>query len=252
MLAYVRPPGASFAECALTFLEREGIDLDLARQQHAGFVAALREDGVEVRELPALDDAPDACFVEDVALLLDGVAVIARPALESRRAELPAIEEALAADHELLRMESPATLEGGDVIAIDGTLYVGQSGRTNHPGLKQLAHLVLEHGYRVKAAGVRGCLHLQTAATRVGEDLLLVNPAWVDLHRMRGVRGIEVHPDEPFAACALWTGKRVLHPEGFPRTRERLERAGVEVVSLPLGEFQKAEAGPTCLTLRTR
>lgn len=252
MIAYVRPPGAKLTECALSFLERQPIDLELARAQHAALVAALREDDVEVRELAPLDEAPDACFVEDVGILLGEVAVVTRPALESRRAELPSIEAALSGDFELLRIDAPATLEGGDVLVIDGTIYVGQSTRTNHAGLKQLAHLVLEHGYRVKAVEVRGCLHLQTGATRVGEDLLLVNPEWVDLHRVRGLRGVEVHPEEPDAACALWTGRRVLQADGAPRTRERLERAGVEVLSLPLSEFRKAEAGPTCLTLRTR
>jgi dimethylargininase len=162
---------------------------------------------------------------------LDEVAVITRPALASRRAERDSLTEHLRTLRPLLHITAPGTLEGGDVLAIDETLYVGWSERTNHAGLKQLAHLLLEHGYRVKAAEVRGSLHLKTAVTRIAEDLLLVNPS------------------EPFAACALWLDGVVYFPDNHPRTRERMERAGLEVVTLSLSEFQKAEGGPTCLAL---
>lgn len=249
MPVIVRPPGASFPNCALTFLERSAIDLELALEQHAGFVEALRAAGQEVLSLPALDSLPDACFVEDPAVVLDEVAVITRPALAARRQERASLEAELGRLRPIVHIEAPATLEGGDVLAIDETLYVGCSERTNHAGLKSLAHLLLEHGYRVKACSVRGSLHLKTAVTRVGRELLLVNPEWVDLHRVQGMKQIEVDPGEPFAACGLWIGGKLIHPEGFPRTRERLEGAGVEVLSVPLSEFQKAEAGPTCLAL---
>lgn len=249
MPVIVRPPGASFPNCALTFLERSPIDLELALEQHAGYVDALREAGQEVLSLPALDELPDACFVEDPAVVLDELAIITRPALDKRQEECASLEAALADLRPLAHIEAPATLEGGDVLTIDETLYVGCSERTNHAGLKSLAHLLLEHGYRVKACEVRGSLHLKTAVTQVGRELLLVNPEWVDLHRVQGMKQIEVDPGEPFAACGLWLGGKLIHPEGFPRTRERLERAGVEVLSVALSEFQKAEAGPTCLSL---
>ena len=249
MQVLVRPPGASFPQCALTFLERTPVDLDLARTQHAEFVETLRARGHEVHSLPALDELPDSCFIEDPAVVLDDVAVIARPALASRRGERDSLEQHLEQLRPLVHITAPGTLEGGDVLAVDETLYVGWSERTNHAGLKQLAHLLLEYGYRVKAVEVRGSLHLKTAVTRVADDLLLVNPAWVDLHRVQGMRLLEVDPTEPFAACALVLDGVVYHPENFPRTRERLERAGLEVVTLSISEFQKAEGGPTCLAL---
>jgi dimethylargininase len=249
MQVIVRPPGASFRDCALTFVERTPIDLELAREQHAQLVESLRAHGHSVKSLSPLDDLPDSCFVEDPAIVLDEVAVITRPALASRRAERDSLTEHLRTLRPLLHITAPGTLEGGDVLAIDETLYVGWSERTNHAGLKQLAHLLLEHGYRVKAAEVRGSLHLKTAVTRIAEDLLLVNPAWVDLHRVQGMRVLEVDPSEPFAACALWLDGVVYFPDNHPRTRERMERAGLEVVTLSLSEFQKAEGGPTCLAL---
>jgi dimethylargininase len=249
MQVLVRPPGSSFPQCALTFLERTPVDLDLARTQHAGLVEALRVRGHDVHSLPALDELPDSCFVEDPAVVLDDVAVIARPALASRRGERESLEQHLAMLRPLVHITAPGTLEGGDVLAVEETLYVGWSERTNHAGLKQLAHLLLEYGYRVKAVEVKGSLHLKTAVTRVADDLLLVNPAWVDLHRVQGMRLLEVDPSEPFAACALMLDGVVYYPENFPRTLERLEQTGLEVVTLPLSEFQKAEGGPTCLAL---
>lgn len=248
----VREPGASFFKCALTFLDRQPIDLKLALEQHRGFVAQLRSLGREVLVLPAIDHLADACFVEDPAVVLDDVAVITRPLLEERRRECAAVQEELSKHRPLLRIEAPATLEGGDVLEIDRVLYVGWSKRTNHAGLKSLAHLLLEHDYRIKAVELSGCLHLKTAVTQVAGDLLLANRNWADLHRVQEMRILEVHPDEPFAACGLWTGGTLIYPEGFPRTRERLEQAGVRVISLPFSEFQKAEGGPTGLALDVR
>lgn len=248
----VRRPGPALARCVVTHLERRPIDVELACEQHGAYVAALAELGVEVEELPPLDDAPDACFVEDPALVLDEVAVIARPALASRRREVESVAVALAKHRELLWIEEPATFEGGDALVVDDTVYVGWSKRTNHAGLKALAHLLLPFGYRVKAVEVQGCLHLKTALTRIGPRTLLANAAWIHTGRIDGLELVPVDLSEPFAANALLIGEALLYPSGFPRTEELLRQCGIPLRMLELSELQKAEAGPTCLSLLLR
>src|SRR6185369_6196514 len=154
--------------------------------------ALLVELGCELVELPALAGYPDATFVEDTAVVLPDVAVITRPGAPERRGECASVAEVLARYRPLVTIDAPATLDGGDVMAVDRVLYVGQSARTNHAGLKQLAHAVLAHGYRVKAAEVRGALHLKSACTYLGRSTLLVNRAMISLARISGFELIDV------------------------------------------------------------
>jgi dimethylargininase len=248
LVAITRRPGPELPRGIVTHVERRPVDVALAREQHAAFRAALAELGAEVVDLPSAEGLADAPFVEDTALVLADVAVMTRP-VEERRAELASVEAALARFRPIERLEAPSLLEGGDVLAVGDVLYVSLGARTNHAGLKALAHLVLPHGYRVKAVEKRGALHLETACTWLGGERLLVNPDWVDVRRFEGFELVRVHPDEPFAANALRVGDAVVHPAAFPRTAERIERAGLRVLPVDVSEFQKLEAGVTCLAL---
>lgn len=249
LVAITRAPSASLAHCELTHVERTPIDLDRARAQHAGYCDALRALGVDVVTLPALDELPDATFVEDVALVLDEVAWITRPGAESRRAECEPMADVLARHRELERLVAPCTLDGGDVLRVDDVLYVGQSTRTNHAALKALAHGVLAHGMRVKAVEVRSALHLKSACTHLGGGVLLAQADALNLERVRGFEVLEIDPREPGAANVLRIGDALLMPSEFPRTMERVERKGHRVTPIALSEFLKAEAGVTCLSL---
>jgi len=255
-LALTRLPSPDLERGERTFVERQGIDFARACDQHAAYRAGLEQLGFEVRTLDALTGLPDAVFVEDPLLLLDDVAILTRPAAASRRAEVAASERMLANQVGLIgrpieRIEGPATLEGGDVLEVDGILMVGQSSRTDHAGLKQLAHLCLPYGYRVKAAQVSGCLHLKTGCSYVGRETLVANTDWVDLQRSPDLEIITVAPREPFAANIIALDGVLLMSASNPRTVERLRGRGFEVVTVDLSEFEKAEAGPTCLSLRT-
>jgi dimethylargininase len=249
LIALVRKPGLELERCALTFRRREPIDVARAREQHETYAAALERLGVEVQCLPRLPRSPDATFVEDTAVVFGELAVLARPAPEHRRGEVASVREALAAHRPLLELAAPATLDGGDVLACEELIFVGQSRRTNHLALKTLAHALLDHGYMVKAVEVRASLHLKTAATYLGEDRLLAHRAWLPAGRLQGLEVVEVHPDEPFGANVLRLGETVLVSQSFPRTAERLDRLGYRVEALELGELEKAEAGITCLGL---
>ncbi|MDP6538721.1 MAG: arginine deiminase family protein [Planctomycetota bacterium] len=248
-LAITRKPDASLVDCELTHLERASIDVERALVEHAAYVERLRALGVEVEVLEPLSGFPDACFVEDTAIVLDEVAILTRPGATSRRGEVDSMAEALAPHRQLFRLEAPATLDGGDVVVTDDTLFVGVSARTNHAGLKELAHRVLPLGLRVKAVEVNGCLHLKSAMSLVAPKTLLVQPNWIDLGRIAGFDFIPVASEEPAAANAVRVGGSLLHPAGFPRTANALRAHGLEVASVAIGEFQKAEGAASCLSL---
>jgi dimethylargininase len=146
-------------------------------------------------------------------------------------------------------MEAPATLDGGDVLVVGRRVVVGRSTRTSREGYEALRLILAPRGYTVLAVEVGGCLHLKSAVTRVGEDTLLLNPEWVDRGAFPGARFVETHPEEPAAANALLVGGTVVFPEAFPRTRERLEKAGIETAPVDASELAKAEGGVTCCSL---
>lgn len=248
-LALTRPVSDRFAECELTHLAREPIDVARARAQHAAYEAALRACGCEVRPLPTLHEQPDAVFVEDAAIVLDELAVIARPGAESRRAETASVAAALAPLRPLRFVSEPATLDGGDVLLLGRRVFVGLSSRSNAEAVAQLREWLEPFGYAVTGVAVSGALHLKSAATSLGAGTLLVNPAWVDPAVFGEPVVIEVHPGEPHAANALALDRRVILPAAFPRTAGRMSAFGLEVVPVEVTELAKAEGGVTCCSL---
>jgi len=251
LTAIVRPPTAALARCELTYLERQPIDAEIALQQHASYVACLRDLGVRIIELAPEPDLPDATFVEDTAVVVDEVAVMTRPGAASRRPEVESVAVALTLYRELRRLTPPATLDGGDVLRIGRTFYVGQSqgGRSNPEGIRQLRDALAPFGYEVRPAALRDCLHLKSAATWLGGNAVLVNPEWVDPATFAGCEALPVAPGEPFAANTLTIGGVTLFPACFPETRALLERRGYTVRTLDVSELQKAESALTCLSI---
>ena len=244
--AYTRAVSPRLAECQLTHLERSPIDAAKAAEQHANYEAALRQAAFEVIRLPELADDPDAVFVEDTALLLDGHAIITRPGAASRIGEVESTAEGLARDFELHRV-TRGHVDGGDVLRIGKRLYVGLSTRTDVEGIAALADIVRPLGYEVVKAELRDCLHLKTGATYAGNGVLLYDPAAVDPAQFSGVEPVEVL--EPAAANCVRAGDHVIIAAGSPRTAELLRSRGFNVVEVDVSELQKAEAGGTCMSL---
>ena len=249
--AFTRALSPRIAECALTHLDRRPIDPERAARQHAAYESALEEAGLEIVRLPELSDDPDAVFVEDTAILLGRHAVITRPGAASRVGEVDSTADGLAPYFTVHRLAA-GTLDGGDVLKIGTTLYVGLSSRTNAEGAEALRMVAEPFGYEVATVEPAQCLHLKTAVTFVGEDdtgtlRILVNPNWVDPGLFAGVEPITVA--EPSAANALRVGGRLILPAGNPRTAEDLRALGFDVVELDVSELQKAEAGVTCMSL---
>jgi dimethylargininase len=248
-LALTREVSAALAQCELTHLSRQPIDVERARAEHRLYERALTEAGCDVERLPAGPDMPDSVFIEDVALVFDELAVMTRLGAEPRRAETPAVARALARYRPVLSIEAPATMDGGDVLTVDRQVFVGRSVRTNGEAVAQLGRLLTPFGYSVVGVPVNGCLHLKSAVTEVGDRLLLINPHWVSRTAFAGFDFVEVDPKEPYAANALRIGKRVMYPASFPRTRARLERGDVDVRAVEAGELAKAEGAVTCCSL---
>lgn len=255
-LALTREITPTFGSGELTYVERQPTDVERARAEHEGYEAALRALGCVVERLAAEPELADAVFIEDTAVVLDELAIISRPGASSRRRETLHVTEALRLRRPVVAVLAPGTLDGGDVLTIGRTLYVGQStdggGRTNASGLRQIRAIVSSQDYRVQSVPFSGCLHLKTAVTRVAADALLLNPRWVSPASFPGMRTIEIDPTEPFAANGLMVGDCVLFPEEYPRTRRRLEEAGIRTLPTPMSEIAKAEGGPTCCSLLLR
>jgi dimethylargininase len=249
MIAITRNVSSRLAGCELSFVPRTPIDLDRAVAQHDRYRGALEALGCAVVALPAQDAMPDAVFVEDVAVVFDEVAVLTRPGAESRRGEGASVAEVLSRHRTLHAIQDPGTLDGGDVLRVGRTVYVGEGARSNAAGIAQLRELLSPHGYDVRAVPTHGCLHLKSAATQVAEGVLLVQPEWVDMAVFAEHRLIAVDPGEEHAANALRIGGHVIHPACFPKTQDRLRAAGIDVVPVDISELQKAEGAVTCCSL---
>jgi dimethylargininase len=248
-IAITRPVSPALEHCELSFLPRNPIDIGLATTQHHAYQEALAACGCTLRSLPMEPELPDSVFVEDTAIVLDEVAVITHPGAVSRRAETDSVTAMLASYRELVRITPPATLDGGDVLRVGRTLYVGVSARSNHAGIEQLSRLLARFGYQVRAVPLHGCLHLKTAVTQVATDLLLLNPDWVDARQFPGMRVLHVAQSEPHAANAVLINDKVIYPASCPLTRTQLLQQGIEVVSVDMSETEKAEGGVTCCSL---
>ena len=246
MIAITRDVSPSVARGLVTHVERVPLDYHRAVAQHEAYRALLRELGCEVISLPGDAAYPDCVFVEDTAIVLDELAVITRPGAESRRGEVDVVAEALARYRPLVRIEAPATIDGGDVLVLDDRIFVGLSSRTNEEALAQLARLT---GREVIGVRTHGALHLKTAITRVSPDTLLVNRDWVDVTPFAGWTLLDVDPDEPFGGNAVLLRDTLIYPTAFPKTRARLEQHGLQVRTVDADELAKVEGGVTCCSL---
>lgn len=248
-IALTRDVSPALAQCELTFLPREAIDLERAVAQHAAYGRLLESLGLEVLRLPPDPAYPDCCFVEDTAVVLDEVAVLAHPGAPSRRGEVDAVASVLEDHRPLARIPPPARLDGGDVLVLGRRLYVGVSGRTDAAGAQALRRIVGFLGYEVVPVQVTGCLHLKSAVTAIDDDTVLANPDWFEAAALDGVDVVRVPHAEPGAANVLRAAGSVVAHAGFPRTIDLLAARGLDVRAIDVSEFLKAEAGVTCKSL---
>ena len=249
LTAVTRKVSSALANCVLSFIARQPIDLEKARAQHRAYEQLLGELGVRLISLPEEPELPDSMFVEDPAIVLDEIAVICSPGTEARRREASSLAAALEKYRALAHIKLPGTLEGGDVLRIGKKMFVGLTKRSNAEGIRQLALIVERYGHNVTVIPVTGCLHLKSAVTYIGRNTLLANRAWFDPRRLQGYEWIDVDPSEPHAANALTISDAVIFPTSFAKTRQKIEAAAFHVRPLDISELQKAESGLTCSSL---
>ena len=248
-IALTRAVPQSLANCELTHLSRVTIDVDRAAEQHHQYENALQTLGCTVRRIAPAHDLPDSVFVEDVAVVLDEIAIITRPGAASRRPECDSVATVLSEYRPLHTIAAPGTLDGGDVLRLGRTLFVGLSSRTNEDGARQLARHAAPFGYSVTCVATTGCLHLKSAVTAIGSEHLLCNPAWVDAAQFREADVLAVDADEPHAANVLLLGDTILIAAAHHRTAAVLRSHGYKVCAIDVSELAKAEAGVTCCSL---
>jgi len=248
-IAITREVSSRFNECELTHMDRTPIDVNRARAQHHEYVKALAELGCQVIELPEEADLPDSVFVEDIAFILDEIAVITRPGADSRKPETESIIRALSPHRRLVHVTEHATVDGGDVLVLGKNIYVGLSTRSNSFAVDQLNDLLYDYGYKVSGVEMNGCLHLKTAVTRVDDKTLLMNKNWVSPSYFKDFDLIDVDSSEPFAANCLPINGQIIYPTSFPKTSAMLEDRGYKIHSVTVDELAKAEGAVTCCSL---
>jgi dimethylargininase len=249
MLALTHAVPTNTDQVEVSFIKREAINHELALRQHDAYCLALERHGVKVKKLTANAAHPDACFVEDLAIVIDEVAVITSMGVASRRDEPQVLVPELAPYRELAQIHPPATLEGGDVLRLGKNLFVGLTRRTNIEGIKALSQILTLHGYKIIPVEVNGCLHLKTACTAIDEETVLLNPRCVVPESFGTYKQLFVPAGEESAANTLRVGETVFLDAAFPRTWELINQHYNRVEALDISEFRKMEAGLSCLSI---
>lgn len=248
-IAITRRISPRFCDCELTHLERVPIDLETARAQHSAYTHALERLGCRIIQLPSDPHFPDSVFVEDTAVILPEAALITRPGAASRRGEVEGIAEALRPYRDLIHIQEPATVDGGDVLVIGREIYVGMSTRTRPEAIAQMQETLSDFGYRITGVQLHDCLHLKSAVTVLAPGTVLLNPQWVDTKAFESYERVEVSPAEPFGANILMIAECGIYPTAFPETQARLEKRGVKMITVDVSEIAKAEGAVTCCSL---
>jgi dimethylargininase len=251
MRALVRRPGPRLAEGLVTHIDRVPVDEVQAHTQWEVYVAAMEAYGWETIEVPAADDCPDAVFVEDAVVMWRNIAVITRPGADSRKPEVIEVEKVLAGlGCSLNRIEAPGTLDGGDVLKVGDTVYVGRGGRTNGEGIRQLRAILTPLGASVVAVPISKVLHLKSAVTALPDGTVIGYPPLVDDPAIFP-RFVPV-PEESGAHVVDLGGGRLLMASDAPQSATLFTELGYEPVAIDIGEFEKLEGCVTCLSVRLR
>ena len=245
--AIVRDVSPWLVDAELTYVRRQPVDVPAARRQHEVYCQTLRDLGLEVVQLPPAPDLPDGMFVEDIAVVFGDLVVLTRPGAASRRPEVRTAEPVIAAlGRTVTQIAAPATLDGGDVLQIGDTVYVGLSQRSNMAAVAHLSALLRPRGRRVVPVRVTGALHLKTAATALPDGAVLAVTEWLDVAPLQAE---VIDAPEPEGANVLVIDDRVVVSASAPDTARLVAARGFEVISLDIAELEKCEAGLTCLSV---
>jgi dimethylargininase len=251
-VAFVRLPSPSLADGQLAHQNRVPVDAELAVRQWRDYIAALEGAGWEVSQVDAAPELPDSVFVQDMVVVVDGTAILGYPGAESRRGEVAAVRAVMEArGYEVRAIEWPGTLDGGDVLQVGTTLYVGRGTRTNAEGIRQLRELAAPLGRRVVAVPLGKVLHLKSSYTALPDGTVVgfaktqaaTSAAAVAFDRFLAV------PEPEGAHLLVLSEDTVLLASSAPLTAKLIADLGYRVVTVDISEFEKLEGSVTCLSV---
>jgi len=226
-------------------------DYHKALLQHADYIEALKECGLQVTVLPADENFPDSTFVEDVALMTPRCAILTNPGAPSRTLETRSMLKSISDFYENVEMiEAPGNVEAGDIMMVGDHYYIGLSERTNQAGAKQMIAFLESYGFQGSMVKLAEVLHLKTGLGYLEDDNLLACGEFLYKPEFQKYRLLRVDPDEAYAANSVWINGTVLTPKGFPKTRSLIESAGYNIREVDVSEFEKLDGGLSCLSLR--
>ena len=245
--AIVRPVPDSYDRCVKTNVEK--IDVALAKRQHAEYCNALRKLGLELVWVKGDNSLPDSCFVEDTAMIFEEKAVICNMSLRSRAKETVQVARVLQKLKETYYIKPPAFIDGGDVLKIEDTVFVGLSARTNLHAVKQLREILEGSNLKIVPVKVYSVLHLKSTCTCIGNGYVVLSEGHFDTSILQGLRKIIVSEGEEYVADCLAANGTVLMANGYPKTKKLIETEGFQVEALEMSEFRKGEGALTCLSI---
>lgn len=249
----VRTPCKAVTEGITSAPELGKPDYEKALKQHAKYIEALKQCGVEVTVLPADENFPDSCFVEDTAVLTERCAVISNPGAPTRTRETEAMIPVIKQFYPEERIEyikAPGTMEGGDVMMVGDTFYIGRSARTNEEGIRQFSEILGKYGYTVVEVPLEKVLHLKTGVNYLEHGHMLVSGEFTEKAEFAAYDRREIPEAEAYAANCIWVNEKVLVPEGYPTVEKIVKDMGYEVILVDTSEFRKIDGGLSCLSLR--
>lgn len=226
-------------------------DYSLALKQHKDYILALKHCGLKVMVLDPDESFPDSTFIEDACLITPRCAVITNPGAASRRDETIRVAEAvkgfgLPVEH----IQSPGTLDAGDVMMVKNHYFTGLSERTNIDGASQLNTILKKYDYTSSTIGLEKVLHLKTGISYLENNNLLAFGEFLTKPALSDFNILAVDPDESYAANSVWINGKVLVPKGFSKTVRMIKDADYQIIEVDVSEFRKLDGGLSCLSLR--
>ncbi len=248
--AIVRLPSQSMIN-GLSDADLGSPDFDKACLQHADYIEALKECGLNVTVLESCEDFPDSCFVEDVALMTPSCAILTNPGALSRRGEVAHISAAVEQFYDNIeQITSPATIEAGDIMMVGDHYYIGLSARTNQQGAEQMIAILEKYNMTGSVVTLSEVLHLKTGLGYLEDNNLVACGEFLTKAEFQKYNIIEIDQSESYSANSVWINGTVLVPLGYPKACAAIKSAGYKVREVDVCEFRKIDGGLSCLSLR--
>ena len=247
----VRKPAKSLINGITSNPELGRPDYNKALEQHNNYIKALQKCGVNVHILEAMEEFPDSCFVEDVAVCTKEFAMITSPGAETRKGEEKDMIEELKKFYSVIEyIQKPGTLEGGDVMMVDDHFYIGLSDRTNRDGAQQLIRALVSHGLSGSVVELDEMLHLKTGLAYLEDNKLLIAGEFINKKEFATFDKIIISDAEDYAANCIRVNDFVIIPAGYPQSKKKIEKSGLSVIEVDTSEYKKLDGGLSCLSLR--